>query len=95
MDYFDSSVPSVHDLMTGFWTPTTEEKAAGLGHLPNSNIADFCTVVALIKYQIDKQKNKLGGTTTMGKAYDLPSIASGKFGQAIREAAFSFGVEMD
>jgi hypothetical protein len=24
MDYFNSSVPSLHDLITGFWKPTAE-----------------------------------------------------------------------
>jgi hypothetical protein len=52
MDYFDSNTPSIHDLLTGYWTPTEEEKKAGLetGFLKVPGLASPCTIFALLKY---------------------------------------------
>jgi len=45
MQYYNSHLPSVHDVMTGSWSPSGAEAAAGL------KAQDFCTVHQLVEMQ--------------------------------------------
>jgi hypothetical protein len=49
--YYHSHLPSLHDVVTGLWTPTTKVEKEAL------TSSKFCTYAALIKTVLDLKNN--------------------------------------
>jgi hypothetical protein len=87
MTNYHTDLPSIHEVMTGMWSPSAAESAAGL------EPQDFCTAASLIKAMdgLNDSDGDWSGVTTAG-SWD--QVADGSLGFAFKSIFHTLGASV-
>jgi hypothetical protein len=88
MTNYHTDLPSLHEVMTDMWTPSTLESTAGL------EAQDFCTTVSLIKAMVALNNNN-DDWDEVESAYYWEQVADGSLGFAYKSILTALGLQVN
>jgi len=86
--YYHSYLPSLHDVVTGMWKPTTKAEIESL------STSKFCTFAALIKTVLDLKENNQEWSKVEAVGSWEP-VKNGSLGLAYRSMMITSGIYLD